>query len=391
MEAGKRLMRDPSKRVVGGVCAGVANYVGGSITAWRLLALLLAVSFTLPVLVTYLICWIAIPEDRSAVPRGRSGCAVALLVVLVAAPLCMLLLPLVVTILMGLGLIGWTVHTSLWDSIEANALAMLQPEGVMLWVYVACAVAMVVLITILVSRYTRGERDNLWRIVVLIVLIPLVVLMAVWGTATVRAMKDWVQQVESDAAEWTQRAQEEAEAAAAPDYAEKEYLRSWGWNIIACNSEHATASGEYYDGTADYRYLEGVGPSTTGGVKEGALLYTAERCDSTLQEGTYRLHAVARAGGRGACIYVRIGASAAAVDAEPLFERSVPIPAHADKGGSVPGWNGDARGWTQVSINDIPLKAGATIYYGITTDPRLTHGEAMNTWFSVCDFELIRD
>ena len=111
-----------------------------------------------------------------------------------------------------------------------------------------------------------------------------------------------------------------------------------------------------------------------------------------MEGGTYTLTAAARADAPGAYLYVRIGTSARHPDEKPIFEKTVPVRALGREGGAMPDWEGDAKGWSLRKVQNIPLKAGQTIYYGITTDPRLTHHASSKlTWFSACDFELVRE
>lgn len=58
----KRLTRSPDK-VVGGVCAGIADYLDADPTAIRVLWSIITV-FTafIPGIIAYLICWILMPE-----------------------------------------------------------------------------------------------------------------------------------------------------------------------------------------------------------------------------------------------------------------------------------------------------------------------------------------
>jgi phage shock protein PspC (stress-responsive transcriptional regulator) len=71
----RRLRRRPTAGKLGGVCAGIADYVGIDATVVRLLALLLAV--TGPGVPAYLVAWIVMPEagpdDGADVPGGAGG------------------------------------------------------------------------------------------------------------------------------------------------------------------------------------------------------------------------------------------------------------------------------------------------------------------------------
>ena len=71
---GKRLMRDTSNRVLGGVCSGLARYVGGDPTLWRIGAVLLALFANVPVMIVYVVMWIVVPVDRSVTTQSGNGC-----------------------------------------------------------------------------------------------------------------------------------------------------------------------------------------------------------------------------------------------------------------------------------------------------------------------------
>lgn len=290
----RRLMRDLSNRVLGGVCSGVAKYIGFDPIWLRLLVVFLGYKYPEYTFLGYMLMWLIVPADKSTEAAPRSGCVKTLLVVLI-----------ILMTLLSLGLIGGLLTASKMMQWMSNLPAEYFEPGA-----------------------ADGDLDS-------------------------------------------------------HDAGETEYLASWGWNVISNSGKAATSVGEYYDGNADYRYLE----SHDDG---GHLVYTAELCDSTLEEGRYSLQASVRAEGKGACIFVRTGASAAAPGQSPLFERLQPIPAHGNTGGGMPGLDGEAHGWTQLIIKDIPLKGGTTIYYGVTTDLALTHRKSDVQWFSACDFELIR-
>lgn len=65
-----RLHRHPTRRLLGGVCAGVADYTGASCLFIRLLAL---VMFILPTggLLLYLALWLVLPVGTQAAPDQK--------------------------------------------------------------------------------------------------------------------------------------------------------------------------------------------------------------------------------------------------------------------------------------------------------------------------------
>jgi len=58
-----RLVRSRENRILGGVCAGLANYLGIDVTLVRILAVVLAFAAGTAVL-AYIVGWIIIPEAR---------------------------------------------------------------------------------------------------------------------------------------------------------------------------------------------------------------------------------------------------------------------------------------------------------------------------------------
>lgn len=67
----KKLYRNKEEGMVAGVLAGVADYIGGDVTLWRLgfIALLLMTAVA-PLLITYIIAWIIMPV-RPTTPDGK--------------------------------------------------------------------------------------------------------------------------------------------------------------------------------------------------------------------------------------------------------------------------------------------------------------------------------
>lgn len=59
----KKLYRDPANKMIGGVCAGIADYTGIDTTNVRLAFALLAL-FSGIGLIAYLILWIVLPEKQ---------------------------------------------------------------------------------------------------------------------------------------------------------------------------------------------------------------------------------------------------------------------------------------------------------------------------------------
>lgn len=58
----RRLVRDRDDRMIGGVCAGLAHYLGVDVTLVRLLTVLGAIFSVGTVAFVYLVAWIMVPE-----------------------------------------------------------------------------------------------------------------------------------------------------------------------------------------------------------------------------------------------------------------------------------------------------------------------------------------
>ena len=72
----KRLFRNPDNKVIGGVCSGIAAYLGWDVTAVRIIFIALALPFILNgslilngVVIAYIIAWIIIPEANTATEK----------------------------------------------------------------------------------------------------------------------------------------------------------------------------------------------------------------------------------------------------------------------------------------------------------------------------------
>lgn len=64
----KRLVRPMREKVVGGVCAGFADYLNIELTLMRIIWLTVAV-FTGVGFIAYVICWIVMPRDYELLPE----------------------------------------------------------------------------------------------------------------------------------------------------------------------------------------------------------------------------------------------------------------------------------------------------------------------------------
>ena len=68
----KRLARPIDKKVIGGVCAGFADYLGVDVTLMRIIWLCVAI-FTGIGFIVYLVCWAVMPRDKLLLPAGAGS------------------------------------------------------------------------------------------------------------------------------------------------------------------------------------------------------------------------------------------------------------------------------------------------------------------------------
>ena len=181
------------------------------------------------------------------------------------------------------------------------------------------------------------------------------------------------------------------------------YLNAKGFHLLrhdVCH-DHVTYEGQYYAGDEQVKYLDTYD-------SECEQKYHAEKTETGLQPGIYRLKVATRAAGKGAFIYA-LGDH----DQKYLAE----IPAYYTEGGNIfaeavkrihdlteagrqseiSGYdrriananNGKGFGWNRVVIDNIVVRDG-TVKYGVSTLPEFTGKDLRATWFSACDFELER-
>ncbi|WP_376696894.1 envelope stress response membrane protein PspC [Wenzhouxiangella sp. EGI_FJ10305] len=57
-----RLYRNKERSILGGVCAGIADWAGFNLTALRVITVLLAIPFTAVMVIGYVVLWILVPK-----------------------------------------------------------------------------------------------------------------------------------------------------------------------------------------------------------------------------------------------------------------------------------------------------------------------------------------
>lgn len=433
----RRLFRDPDNMLLGGVCSGVANYIGfGDPILWRLL--LLALFFVEGVgLITYLILWLIIPlartpEDKllmkgkkltpnnineqiiqdhstqntcsgSSNRNNGSGCLKVLFALLILGPLGVFILAVIALITGWFGIIGG-MGSMILSQTEARIMsAITESTGTLFTSGVVCILIILAVLFVLLLRWIFGSGKPMasW-LKTLIALLMLGCL--IWGvfsiSRSITKCFEVAKQINND--EWRNRRMRTPIPTFKPQpQLDIPYLDETGFSIITNNCNRCTWTGDYPTGDAQKRYLDAC--------DYDMLIFTAEKTD-TVPPGTYTLSALVRAEDDGAYIYANVG------DTENIQY----IPAYGNKSGNLWKWacgngtldkvkelypqfandsirnllamanDGNGFGWSMLRIEGIKVKPGETITYGITTDPAITNDSPDCDWVSATDFVLTR-
>lgn len=189
---------------------------------------------------------------------------------------------------------------------------------------------------------------------------------------------------------------------------EYEWLVDNGWQIKnRTNCSRFTYSGEYMTGDEDVKYLDCEN-------EWNKMRYTAEKSEMH-EPGYYRLTASTRSYNGNAFLFARTGGNTTGVGHN--FMALTGIKANGNEGGDVWEWAtgkksaqeanipaelldkkqliadancGIGYGWNITVIDSIPLPEAGNIYYGVTTDKKITKDKNTPEWFSACDFKLER-
>ena len=433
----RRLFRDPDNQLLGGVCSGIANYIGfGDPILWRLL--LLVLFFVKGVgLITYLILWLIIPmartpEDKllmkgkkltatnineqiiqdhntqteqgaSCNKNNGSGCLKVLFALLILGPLGLFILAVIAVITGWFGVIGG-LGSLILSNTEARFMSdITESTGVLFTSGIACVLVILSVLFILLLRWIFGSsRPMAGWLKTCIALLLLGCL--IWGVFSISRSitKCFELATEINRNEWTVRRVHNSASTFKPQpQLDIPYLDETGFSIITNNCNRCTWTGDYPTGDAQKRYLDAC--------DYDMLIFTAEKTD-TVPPGTYTLSALVRAEDDGAYIYANVG------DTENIQY----IPAYGNKSGNLWKWacgngtldkvkelypqfandsirnllamanDGNGFGWSMLRIEGIKVKPGETITYGITTDPAITNDSPDCDWVSATDFVLTR-
>mgnify|MGYP001026887825 CR=1 FL=1 len=67
-----RLYRNKDRGWIGGVCAGISDWMGVNLTALRVVTIILSIPFTPVILIGYLVLWILVPKRPVDLYRDES-------------------------------------------------------------------------------------------------------------------------------------------------------------------------------------------------------------------------------------------------------------------------------------------------------------------------------
>lgn len=198
---------------------------------------------------------------------------------------------------------------------------------------------------------------------------------------------------------------------------EWEFFEQNGWELIeAENTDRYTYSGEWMTGDRKVRYLDACN-------ENAPVVYTARKKED-VEPGIYRLSAAARASNTDKYIYVKgqsINPETGDTTALPMLVEE--IPNNGNEGGNIHDvigidygkvialdtvlkelverrltteerkkvWKANRHqgfGWNFVYIDSIRVEKASELFYGVSTDKKLTGKPSTTGWFSATDFRL---
>lgn len=422
------LYRDPDNCLLGGVCSGIAHYLGfGDPVLWRLLMVLM---FFLQGsgLIAYILLWLIIPLARTPEDKLRmkgikpspdsinrqilqehtnnencnggnrnstaSGCLKVILGLILLPPLFLLLIFL--TIALGaFGVIG-SVATGLTGNMLAT---FITANGVLLFSGIVC-IAIIIglciygLIRLLFSGPTSLKPRTKWT---LIIIAGLCLLWAVYSisycttkTFSIRENLGGIRDVLEDKNRVLTKI-------------DIPYLTETQFTIEKNNTARCTWAGDYPTGDGEKRYLDASN-------YKGDLIFTATKGQS-VTPGVYDLYVLARAEDEGAFIYAEthgvwkmteipeegnqhgnLWSWACGKDSLDFMKEAYPALCTDSVRQQIASANeGKGFGWSVVKVGSIETdKNYGFITYGITTDPSITKKQADCDWVSATDFVLVQ-
>ncbi|MBR5467074.1 MAG: PspC domain-containing protein [Bacteroidaceae bacterium] len=435
----RRLFRDPDNTLLGGVCSGIANYIGfGDPILWRIL--LLALFFVEGVgLITYLILWIIIPlartpedklmmkgkqltpnnineqiiQDHSAQATycgsnsrsNGSRCLKVLFALFILGPLAFFILATIALITGWFGVIGG-MGSIMLSNTEARLLSTITDStGTLFLSGIVCVLIILAVLFILLLRWIFGSGKPMssWLKTVIALLMMGCL---IWGVFSISRSITQCFEIAQGINEFpiTRTYNNKNNHTFDPQpHLDIPYLDKTGFTIITNTCNRCTWAGDYPTGDAERRYLDAC--------DYNFLDFTAENTD-TVVPGIYTLTALVRAEDEGAYLYIKVGQNG------QYTENMTCIPANGNKGGNLWKWacgnstlpeikefypemytdsirrkiafanDNQGFGWQVITIRGIKVKKGEHVKYGITTKCDIVGKRPECEWVSATDFVL---
>ena len=442
----KRFYRDPYNKIIAGVFAGCASYIGGGATFWRLLFVFLSILLfslygfkSLFFILAYIPAAILLPEAVTAedllkmqgkkvnqqnlmeevtrrsvssnlksfwrvLSGGLSVCASVILALYTIVALCFMAAFIFAPRLLVTEMFGAE------DIAEGDRQSLV-------YMIAMCGITLVCVLGILLYCSTHSAASSFGKTA------PMgyrqrILWLVLWSFSVagfvglVVKTVDWFQEKQDFYWEQRHAAEEAYNATHTHDgivYSDEdwEFFEKGGWTLTGVvNVDRYTYSGQYMTGDKDVRYLDAHSPYRP-------LIYTAEKTDS-VQPGIYQISAAVRSDNENRYIYAKTE--------DYVILRAVEIPVYGNKGGNI--WealtqpqqdakpivkerierlsdsdkrkirnanNGEGYGWSYICLDSIKIYEPSVIRYGISTDEKFTDDIVpTNGWFSATDFLLER-
>lgn len=444
MKSNKRYYRDTQNKIIGGVLAGCAQYFGGSPLAWRicfLLLIFLCHAITDAGILFFAVCYILMtiiapeanaPEEvlqmkgEQVTPQNlaeevtRQNNAkpgifhefISIIVKILLFLVCLWVAGMLIGLLSATAVfftepLTWFAKWFPWDVTGVSDIF----EAVRIPFFICGGAVIVLLCSLtycafhaLASSFGKTESMGFkQRIVWLIVVIACFVTMIASGfkvaTQGGNIESKWVnERMKIEETEWANH--HTMNGIVFENEKDWSYFKHEGWNLIKaenCENGELTRCGEYYNDDKDYRYL-----NVYSNARD--ILFHAEK-EVKLDAGKYNFSCLARSSkdSYGVFMFVTVD------NGDDHKKHLLVFPAFGNEGrqiysdstyaipniGTSPDLNkaisaNDSKGygWAYISLKSIDVPKGATVRFGISTEPDFT-GETCNAeWLSACDFKV---
>lgn len=447
MKSSKRYYRDTQNKVISGVLAGCAQYFGGSPLAWRicfLLLIFLCHALTDAGILFFAVCYILMtiiapaanaPEDvlqmkgeqvtpqniadevtrqNNAKPGAfhevLSVIGKIILMIICAWFIIMLIGLLCATVIFLTEPLTWFNTWFNWEEMDKIGIKSMF-EAVRIPFYICGAASLALLSSLAYCSFhalasTFGKTASMGfkqRLVWLFIVIVCFVTMLASGIKAVTNAapigKAWIEEREKQAEEDWARTHTIGNYTFGHD-CDMNYFKRENWTLVKaenCHNGELTRTGEYYTGDEDYRYL-----NVYSGDRN--ILFHAEK-EVKLDAGKYNISCLARSSkdSYGVFLFVTVDKG------DDHKKHLVAFPAFGNEGRqiyqdstycipnigtaknlekAISANDSKGYGWAYLTIKGIDIPSGATVRYGVSTDPEFTNETCNAEWLSACDFKV---